>query len=143
MELVSLGMRHNSEEQCGIMVTGKFLNNTTYYDGYEDEPEIVLSILEKAEYNLHIWDGHFEFIFGEPPLDGKGWKGFTRYYNEMVRSFGAEDYIISDVKQYLDDLLIWSDKEYESEETRGCYAMLRDFLRFAQENGYSIKTHVF
>ena len=43
------------------MDIGNLKNNFTFYDGYEDESEIVLCI-EKEE-TVHIWEGYFDDIF--------------------------------------------------------------------------------
>ena len=57
------------------MDIGNLKNNFTFYEGYEDESEIVLCI-EKDEA-IHIWEGYFDDIFDSPSLDGKGWKGLN------------------------------------------------------------------
>ena len=49
-------------------------DNYKFYEGYEDEPEVEISA-DNME-TLHIWDGFFEDIFGEPTPDGKGGRGF-------------------------------------------------------------------
>lgn len=60
------------------MGIGKIIDNDTFYEGYEGEPQIVLSLADMEV--LHIWEGYFEDIYGAPALDGKGWNGFTRDY---------------------------------------------------------------
>ena len=42
-------------------------DNYKFYEGYEDEPEVEISA-DNME-TLHIWDGFFEDIFGEPTPD--------------------------------------------------------------------------
>lgn len=69
------------------MDTGK-LNDYTYYFGYEGEPEFVLS---SGDESIHIWDGYINDIFGDPIMDGKGWKGLTRDFNEMTGCIGGID----------------------------------------------------
>ncbi|MCC8014546.1 MAG: hypothetical protein LIO87_05070 [Eubacterium sp.] len=126
------------------MDTGKFKNNIKFYNGYEDEPEITLEIIENPQYNIHIWDGNFTFIFGNPNLDGNGWKGFTRDYNQMENVFGGDDeYLLNDIKEYLDDLLAYSNKTFENRETKECYKLICDFLEFALKNGYHILIRIF
>ena len=124
------------------MDVGRLNNNTEFYDGYEGEPEVILSILEKQEYNLHIWDGYFLFIFGAPSQNGEGWKGFTRDYNQMERSFGNRSYVIGNVEEYLEDLLQYSKQDFETEETAACYALLCDFLSYAKENCYRVHADI-
>ena len=45
------------------------LNDTTFYDDYEGEGEIMLSRSSSTNTeSIHIWDGYFEDIFGNPCL---------------------------------------------------------------------------
>lgn len=125
------------------MDIGMLKNNTKFYDGFEPEPEVTLTIPENPEFNIHIWEGYFQFIFGSPPLDGKGWNGFTRDYNQMERVFGDDDYIIKNIGEYLNDLLVCSQKSFEDEETTECCRLLQNFLEFALKNNYHILAHVF
>jgi hypothetical protein len=125
------------------MDIGMLKNNTKYYDGFESDTEITLSIVENPEYNIHIYEGYFSDFFGSPEFNCKGWNGFTRDYNQMERTFGEDDYIISNVKEYLDDLLIYVDKKYEDEDTFQCYILLRKFLEYAINHNYHINVHVF
>lgn len=56
--------------------------NNKFYEGYEGEPLIILAIEDK----IYIWDGYFEYIFGNPSLK-VDWKGFTRDYNQQEGAF--------------------------------------------------------
>ena len=126
------------------MDTGKLRNNTEFYDGFEPETEITLICVEKPEYNLHIYEGYFSDFFGSPSLDDNEWNGFTRDYQKMERSFGdCDEYILIDVKEYLDDLLTYQNRDYKYIETRKCYNILCDFLKFAIDNGFHICVKVF
>jgi len=118
-------------------------NNTKFYDGFEGEEEITLSIVETPDINIHIWSGYFYDFVGKPALDGNGWRGFTRDYNQMERSFGNEDYVITDVKEYLDDLLTYSNIKYDYTEISECYSLLCCFLEYALKYNYHINVHVF
>lgn len=64
------------------MDIGKLENNASFYEGYEDEPEVFLSIKDMPELCVHIWDGYFEDIFSDPHVGINGWTGFTRNYQE-------------------------------------------------------------
>ena len=120
-----------------------FKNNWRFYNGFEGETEIILTIVQNKDFNIHIWEGYFDSIFGDPVLDGGGWNGFTRDYNQMERSFGNDDYMIKNADEYFHDLLIYKDKKYEYPEINQCYELLRDFLKFASDNGCYIHVHVF
>ena len=120
------------------MDTGKLVNNTTFYDGFEDEPEIELFIAENPEFNIHIWQGYFSDIFREPSLDGKGWNGFTRDFQQLERTYEEENAVI-DVDEYLNDLYIYHQCTFEFEKTRECYKLLCHFLEYTKENGKTVK----
>lgn len=127
---------------------GKFRNNEKFYMGFEGEKEVTLIIKNHSEYNIHIYGGYFYDIFGEPTLDGKGWNGFTRDYNQLERTFddfSDSDYIIvnDNIKEYLNDLLSYSDKKFEDEESSECFKLLCEFLKYALANGFDIQVHVF
>ena len=122
------------------MDTDKLVNNLKFYDGFEDEPEIELFIAENPEFNIHIWQGYFSDIFREPSLDGKGWNGFTRDFQQLERTYEEKDVII-DVDEYLNDLYIYRQRTFEFEETRKCYELLCHFLEYAKENGKTVKVN--
>ena len=84
------------------------IDNYKFYEGYEDEPEVELSTNKETMETLHIWDGFFMDIFGEPSLDGKGWHGFTRDYNQCEGAFDDDgEAVISNLQEYIDDLKIY------------------------------------
>ena len=124
------------------MDIGKLKGNTKFYDGFEEDTEVVLSYVDNPVYNIHIYEGFFYDFFGKPALDGNGWSGFTRDYNQMERTFGGSEYIVSDVREYLNDLLSYSDKKFEYEAVSECYDLLRDFLMYALESNNRILVQV-
>ena len=114
------------------MDTGK-LNNTVFYDGYEGEGELILSISD-ANYMpiIHIWDGYFEEIFGKPITTDTGWFGFTKDYQESVRTFDGEECIPpSSVSEYLSDLKKYENHTFTYPETKECLNLLIDFFEQA------------
>jgi len=117
------------------MGTGKIKNNSIFYDGYEGEPQIFLMIKDCIELNISIWDGYFEDIFGTPSLDGNGWHGFTKDYNQMEGAFadGVESAEI-DPKIYLTDLCVYTGKQFDYEETAQVVSLIKCFLEYAVEN---------
>ncbi len=117
------------------MDTGKIKNNTTFYDGYEGEPQVFLAIKECEELNISIWDGYFEDIFGAPNLDGEGWQGFTKDYNQLEGAF-AEDVENVEIapEAYLTDICAYTEKQFEYEETAQVVSLIKYFLQYAMEN---------
>ncbi len=114
-----------------------FKNNTTFYDGLEDEPEIKLKIAEVPGLIIHIWDGYFCDILGNPSFCEDGWKGFTKDYQEGVRSYGNEETRIN-VSEYLSDLETYRNNTFELAETENCLELICDFLKYAKEQDYTV-----
>ena len=113
------------------MGTGK-TDNYKFYEGYEDEPEVEISA-DNME-TLHIWDGFIMDIFCEPTLDGKGWHGFTRDYNQFEGAFddSCGETVITNLQEYID------------EETKEVYDLICSWFDKAQKNNCKeVKVTVF
>lgn len=125
------------------MDIGKIKNNNIYYDGYEGETEIVLSINESKDLNMHVWEGYFDDIFGEPSLVGDGWRGFTRDIHQMERIFSNEEFnMIVDVSEYLEDLITYKDKTFRYEESAEVLNMLITFFEYVKQNNFTVTVDV-
>ena len=111
------------------------IDNYKFYEGYGFEPEVELSTNIETMEILHIWDGFFMDIFGEPSLDGKGWHGFTRDYNQCEGAFDDDgEAIITDLQEYIDDLKIYKNRKFRFEETKEVYELICSWLIEAQKN---------
>lgn len=111
------------------------IDNYKFYDGYGYEPEVELTTNIETMETLHIWDGFFMDIFGEPSLDGKGWLGFTRDYNQCEGAFDDDgEAIITDLQEYIDDLKIYENRKFRFEETKEVYELICTWLTEAQKN---------
>ena len=111
------------------------IDNYKFYDGYGYEPEVELTTNIETMETLHIWDGFFMDIFGEPSLDGKGWLGFTRDYNQCEGAFDDDgEAIITDLQEYIDDLKIYENRKFRFEETKEVYDLICSWLTEAQKN---------
>ncbi len=118
------------------MDTGKILHNTKYYDGCEDEDEIILTAMGTYLPVLHIAEGHFEHVFGKPIYYGASWYGFTRDFCEFKGVFDSgDDQIITDLNEYIDDMLYYRDREFAYEDTRGAYELILKWFITAKELG--------
>ena len=118
------------------MDTGKTLHNTKYYDGFEFDDQIILTARDTRLPILHIWDGYFTFIFDEPVFYEEDWHGFTRDYHQCEGVFDdGEDQIITDLQEYIDDLLYYKDNEFNNERTRGAYELILNWFIAAKESG--------
>lgn len=111
------------------------IDNYKFYEGYGFEPEVELSTNIETMETLHIWDGFFMDIFGEPSLDGKGWHGFTRDYNQCEGAFDDDgEAIITDLQEYIDDLKIYENRMFDYKETKEVYELICSWLIEAQKN---------
>ena len=119
-------------------------DNYTFYEGFEGETEIELSSNNQNMETLHIWDGFFWDLFGDPSLDGKGWNGFTRDYNQCEGAFGDDsEAVISDIDEYIDDLKIYENRKFDYKETRDVYNLLLSWLNRAKATGSTVTVTLF
>jgi len=122
-----------------MMDTGTMNDNYTYYKGYEIDDEIILSVPDTGFPTLHLWDGFFRDIFRDPPLDGKGWSGFTRDMHQCEGAFDwHEQTLIPNPKEYLDDILQYKDKKFQFSKTPEVYPLIVEMLTYAVENGKAV-----
>lgn len=113
------------------MDTGKLNNNTMFFDGFEDEPSISLTSMDST---ITVWEGYVEDILDEPYMN-REWKGFTKDYNEMIRTFGdINPYTIESPAEYLSDLQLYEEKEMDFEESTQVLHLLIEFLSLTVVN---------
>lgn len=117
------------------------INNYKFYDGFEDEPEIILSILNHKEYNIHIWEGYIDGIFSNAPLNQKQWTGFTKDYQENLGAFCSTKEQEINPTEYLEDIQSYLNYDLSSECIELCYLMIQ-FLTFAINNNYTVTLYV-
>ena len=121
------------------MDTGKINENYEFYSGYEGEPEVILSVKNNELETVHIWDGYFYDIFGEPSLDGKGWNGFTKDFNQFERCFNDEGIAVEiDIDEYLTDLRLYKTKKFKFDETPAVFRKIEEYLEKAKKHSYIV-----
>ena len=120
------------------MDIGNLKNNYTFYDGYEDEGEIVLCI--EADQAIHVWEGYFDDIFDTPSLDGNRWKGFTRDYHQFEGVFSENGGVYEiNPAEYLEDLMLYKEKNFDFDETRDVLNLVAYLLEKAIREGVTVK----
>ena len=113
------------------------IDNEKFYEGFEGEEEVEISVANENMETLHIWEGYFSDIFCEPSLDGKGWNGFTRDYNQCEGAFDdCGEAIVTDLQEYIDDLKIYENRKFKFEETKEVYELICSWLSEALRRGY-------
>lgn len=111
------------------------IDNYKFYEGFEGEEEVEFSANDENMETLHIWEGYFSDIFCEPSLDGKGWHGFTRDYNQCEGAFDVcGEAVITNLQEYIDDLKIYENRKFKFEETKEVYELIYFWLTEAQKN---------
>lgn len=119
------------------MDTGKINDNYTFYDGYEGETKIVLSFQDNQ--TVHIWEGYFDDIFDTPPLDGNGWRGFTRDYHQIEGIFSENGNVVELCPaEYLADLILYKNKDFDFEETIQVVELMICLFENAVENKLTV-----
>ena len=113
------------------MDTGKRKDDYKFYEGYEGEIEVIISMPDIA---YHFWDGYFEDIFSNPQTTDEGWSGFTRDYNEFINAF--EDDCIEcaiEPEEYLRDLMLYQEQSFSYNETVDVLDCLITIMTTAKE----------
>ena len=114
------------------MDIGQLRNNTTYYDGFEGEDEVVLSLESESEVAIHIWIGYLDDILREPVLDGSKWTGLTRDYHQLEGAFSEEgESTIDNPEEYLVDLQQYAGRKFDEPETMEVFQLIMSFLEYA------------
>lgn len=123
------------------MGIGNQKDNYTFYNGYEGEPEIILTI--DGVLSIHIWGGYFDDIYDSPTLDGQGWKGFTRDYHQLEGIFadGTKAKCI-DPSEYLEDILQYKDKPFDFAETTSVFELIVSLLRQAENMNTKVMAEI-
>ena len=119
-----------------------FMVEKWYDERYDGEPDLTLTIKEYPDLYLHIWDGYFDNIFHKNfRTNGIYWAGFTRDNQEFIRTFSDEVVEIENLDEYITDLLLYKDLDFEKNcysETKEVYNDILDFLTFAKQNGLTV-----
>ena len=114
------------------MDIGLLRNNTTYYDGFEGEDEVVLSLKTDPEVSIHIWVGYLDDILSNPVLNGSKWTGLTRDYHQLEGAFSEEgESAEASPEEYLNDLQQYTGRKYDEPETEEVFQLIITFLQYA------------
>lgn len=115
------------------MVMDQLRNNQTFFKGFEDEEEVVISLANDKSVVIHLWLGYLADILREPSLDGKGWKGFTRDYHQMECAFSdnPDDYHPVDPSEYLEDIRQYKTEQFNEPETMQVLNLIEMLLEYA------------
>lgn len=118
----------------------KLRNNDQYYRDYiEDcEPEYIMRFKNNHEFNIHIWQGYLDDIFDTCKL-GVDWQGFTKDFQEFVRTCGDIGFTKINIDEYLNDIRSYLSKTFRFKETMECLLLIIDFLEYGKETNSEIE----
>ena len=122
------------------MDIGKRKDDYVFYEGYEGEKEIIISLPDIA---YHIWDGYFDDIFGNPQSTENGWIGFTRDYNEFINAFEEECIECAiEPEEYLRDLMLYQNQTFSYKETADVLNCLNIIMTESKEKNMCVLVSV-
>lgn len=117
------------------------LKNNEQYCAWWPEREVVLSLKENTEFNLHIWDGYFAEIFEDAIFTGEPWVGFTRDYQEDKGGWDKATEI-ENIDEYIWDMLRYKDRRYDSVWEKSSiyevFDLIVDFLTYAKQTNQTV-----
>lgn len=120
------------------MDTGRH-ENYVYFNGYEGEAELVVSIKSNSSETFHIWEGYIDDIFSGAPFCDDGWKGLTRDYQEMRGPFSENGlYEVTDAKEYYEDLITYENADFDYPESAEVLNVLRELFQYAAKTDSTI-----
>ncbi len=125
------------------MDIGKLKNNEQYC-AWWPEPEVVLSLKENPEFNLHIWNGYFAEIFEDAIFTNEPWVGFTRDYQEGKGGWDKASKI-ENIDEYIWDMLRYKEKKYApiwQKCVPEVFDLVIDFLTYAKQTNQTVIVEV-
>ncbi len=125
------------------MDIGKLKNNEQYC-AWWPEPEVVLSLKENPEFNLHIWNGYFAEIFEDAIFTDNLWVGFTRDYQEDKGGWDKATEI-ENIDEYIWDMLRYKEKKYApiwQKCVPEVFDLIVDFLTYAKQTNQTVIVEV-
>lgn len=105
------------------------VSNTMFYDGFDGEPEIVLTLVENPEEQLHIWEGYFDDIFAQQRFSSEGWRGFTKDYHQLEGVWDvSKQTCLVQPDDYLLDAQDYTQETFTFEESKTVLLLIIAFL---------------
>ena len=116
------------------------LKNNEKFTAWWPERDIIISLKESPEFNLHIWNGYVETIVDPPIFTDKDWVGFTRDYQEFTGAWDDKTEI-KDIDEYIWDMLRYKNKNYDpvfAKTVPEAFNLILDFLTYAKETSQTV-----
>ena len=117
------------------MDIGNLKENTKYYEGFEDEEEMIFTIEGENNIDLHIWRGYFDSLFDNYDYKEQNKKGFTKDYHLCEGVYNMkEKNRIDKVDEYLNDLLTYKNIKFTYPEAEKCLQLIIELFEYAKQN---------
>ena len=122
------------------MDIGLLHNNHMYYDGFEGEEEVEITLVNDQSININFWVGYLDDILSDPDLTGKGWTGFTRDYHQLEGAFSSDSNLEHhyDPTEYLHDISQYQDADFAEEESYHVLRLIITILEYAVSIGSKV-----
>ena len=119
------------------MIELDLLEGLEEYGGYGFE---AIDDNQNVHFRILTWEGYISDIFGEPDLNGDGWSGFTKIYQECIIDDYSEEnpYIIKNNIDFYNDLLKYKNLKL-IEESKTLYNALLEMVKCSIELNLEIK----
>ena len=112
---------------------------TKYYDGYEGEPSVVISINGTEFEPMEFWEGYMEDWLRYADLSGSGWKGFTSEHEQGEGAWANADGVSGvNPAEYLADCQEYVGKAFSYKETALVLKDLCHYLSYAVNHDLTV-----
>ncbi|MCR4581673.1 MAG: hypothetical protein K5666_04090 [Bacilli bacterium] len=118
------------------------LNNNTFYNGYEGEPEVTFQLVNDNNTSIHLWTGYIDDIMNHQPGTEEDYKyGLSHDWNTLEGPYSNNKSVI-DIDDYYKDLERFKYITFEYEETKKAYELILFFLKYAKDNNQQVEVVV-
>lgn len=107
-----------------------------YYLGFEGEPEIIFTVVQKnnEKREIGMWEGYFDKIIKQiEPKDGK-WVALAYYYHLDIGWYEESPWVIENLPEVYDQLGEINKENLECIEQREVLDIILSMLRGAIDN---------
>ncbi|MDE6833380.1 MAG: hypothetical protein K2J39_03910 [Ruminococcus sp.] len=120
------------------------IENYTYYDGFESEPEYTFCLYDgnKPVEKIHLWAGYFCDILDIIPPDKDGWTGLAEYY-QLSLEFENNYWKVPDILTALYQLENIDTSKINFPESHEVLEILIDMFKKACENNLTVYIEYF
>lgn len=115
------------------------LENYTYYNGFEGEPEYTFCLYadNRLTEKIHIWDGYFGDIIQTISPAPESWTGLAEYYHLCI-DFDNDNWKVPDIPSALRQLKNIDTSKIKFPKSHEVLRILIDIFTRACENNLTV-----